>query len=88
MAWTHWPAVVDAWMQTQLGSFALDTVWLGAGLVFWWPVAVSRGGPSWFGYPAMVGYLILITFLFIVINLSVDLVYALLDPRLRQGAAT
>jgi peptide/nickel transport system permease protein len=38
--------------------------------------------------PVMVGYLILITFLFIVINLAVDLVYALLDPRLRQGGAT
>ncbi|HJQ60497.1 MAG TPA: ABC transporter permease [Vineibacter sp.] len=38
--------------------------------------------------PVMVGYLILITFLFIVINLIVDLVYALLDPRLRRGGAT
>jgi peptide/nickel transport system permease protein len=37
--------------------------------------------------PVMVGYLILITFLFIVINLTVDLVYALLDPRMRRGAA-
>jgi peptide/nickel transport system permease protein len=36
--------------------------------------------------PVMVGYLVLITFLFIVINLTVDLVYAMLDPRLRRGA--
>ncbi|MBM3569090.1 MAG: ABC transporter permease [Alphaproteobacteria bacterium] len=35
--------------------------------------------------PVMVAYLILITFLFVVINLVVDLVYAVLDPRLRQG---
>ncbi len=37
--------------------------------------------------PVMVAYLILITFLFIMINLTVDLVYAMLDPRLRRSAA-
>lgn len=37
--------------------------------------------------PVMVAYLILITFLFIIINLAVDLVYAMLDPRLRRSAA-
>ena len=31
----------------------------------------------------MVAYLILVAFLFVMINLAVDLVYALLDPRLR-----
>ena len=35
----------------------------------------------------MVAYLILIAFLFVTINLAVDLVYALLDPRLRRGQA-
>ncbi|MDB5512934.1 MAG: transporter permease [Enterovirga sp.] len=35
--------------------------------------------------PVMVAYLVLIAFLFVLINLSVDLVYALLDPRLRRG---
>lgn len=34
--------------------------------------------------PVMVAYLILIALLFVTINLSVDLVYALLDPRLRR----
>jgi peptide/nickel transport system permease protein len=38
--------------------------------------------------PVMVAYLILIVFLFICINLAVDLIYALLDPRLRRGRAT
>jgi peptide/nickel transport system permease protein len=33
--------------------------------------------------PVMVGYLMLVALLFTVINLAVDLVYALLDPRLR-----
>ena len=37
--------------------------------------------------PVMVAYLVLIAFLFVTINLTVDLVYALLDPRLRRGRA-
>ena len=35
--------------------------------------------------PVMVGYLILVAFLFVTINLAVDLTYAVLDPRLRRG---
>jgi len=35
--------------------------------------------------PVMVAYLILVALLFVTINLIVDLVYALLDPRLRRG---
>ncbi|MND58967.1 Dipeptide transport system permease protein DppB [compost metagenome] len=37
--------------------------------------------------PVMVAYLMLVAMLFIVINLVVDLTYALLDPRLRKGRA-
>lgn len=37
--------------------------------------------------PVMVAYLMLVALLFIVINLLVDVVYALLDPRLRKGRA-
>lgn len=37
--------------------------------------------------PVMVAYLVLVALLFIVINLSVDLVYAMLDPRLRRTRA-
>ncbi len=37
--------------------------------------------------PVMVAYLMLVAFLFIIINLVVDLTYALLDPRLRKGRA-
>jgi peptide/nickel transport system permease protein len=37
--------------------------------------------------PVMVAYLMLVALLFIVINLMVDVVYALLDPRLRKGRA-
>jgi peptide/nickel transport system permease protein len=38
--------------------------------------------------PVMVAYLVLVAFLFILINLGVDLVYALIDPRLRRAAAS
>jgi len=35
--------------------------------------------------PVMVAYLILIALLFVTINLSVDITYSILDPRLRRG---
>jgi peptide/nickel transport system permease protein len=38
--------------------------------------------------PVMVAYLVLVAFLFILINLAVDLVYALIDPRLRLAPAS
>lgn len=37
--------------------------------------------------PVMVAYLMLVALLFIIINVLVDVVYALLDPRLRKGRA-
>lgn len=61
VGWTHWPAVVDGWMASQLGSFALDMVWLGAGLVFWWPVAAPRPRRDWFVLPSKVAYLVIAT---------------------------
>jgi peptide/nickel transport system permease protein len=36
----------------------------------------------------MVAYLILVALLFVLINLIVDLVYALLDPRLQRAGLT
>ncbi|WP_172329753.1 ABC transporter permease [Mangrovicoccus sp. HB161399] len=35
--------------------------------------------------PVMVAYLVLIAFLFVMINFTVDLVFALIDPRIRSG---
>jgi len=35
---THLPAVVDGLKVTQVGAFAVDMAWLGAGLLFWWQV--------------------------------------------------
>lgn len=39
---THFPGVVDRMMATQLGSFALDLAWIGAGLALWWPALAPR----------------------------------------------
>lgn len=58
---THWPAVVDGLMATQVGSFVLDMAWLGAGVVFWWPVVAPVPARPRFTYPAKVAYLILTT---------------------------
>jgi cytochrome c oxidase assembly factor CtaG len=52
---THMPPVVDPMMSTQLGSFAIDMLWLGGGLLFWWPVVVPGG--SQLRELAKVGYL-------------------------------
>jgi cytochrome c oxidase assembly factor CtaG len=54
---THLPPVVDGLMSSQLGSFVIDVAWLGAGLVFWWPVAAAMPGGSQLQELAKVGYL-------------------------------
>jgi cytochrome c oxidase assembly factor CtaG len=54
---THMPAIVDTLMATQLGSFLIDVLWLGGGLLFWWPVAVGTPGGSQLRELAKVGYL-------------------------------
>ena len=38
--------------------------------------------------PVMVAYLILVAFLFVTINFVIDLTFALIDPRVRRGAAS
>lgn len=61
MAFTHWPPVVDGLMVSQLGSFALDLLWLTSGLVFWWPIAAPRPRRAWLHDGTRVGYLIAAT---------------------------
>jgi putative membrane protein len=59
---THVPAIVDALMATQLGSFVVDAAWLLSGLALWWPVVA----PAPYGRlsdPAKMGYLFLSTLL-------------------------
>jgi peptide/nickel transport system permease protein len=38
--------------------------------------------------PVMVAYLILVAFLFVTINFVIDLIFALIDPRVRRGVAS
>lgn len=63
LLYTHLPSVVDRLMVTPSGSFAIDTLWLTAGLVFWWPIVVPVPARPWFGYPLKMGYLFLSTVL-------------------------
>lgn len=53
---THVPVVVDGLMASQLGSFAIDLLWLLGGCFLYWPVVApapfSRMSP-----PLQVGYL-------------------------------
>jgi peptide/nickel transport system permease protein len=70
----------------QLGSvvaFAIitETVfqWPGMGLLFLQAVQNAD-------IPIMAAYLLLVAFIFVVINLVVDLLYAVIDPRIRVEA--
>jgi putative membrane protein len=56
---THLPAIVDALMTSQVGSMAIDLVWIGAGLLFWWPVILPSPAHPRFVPPLRIGYLIL-----------------------------
>ena len=55
---THAPVTVDTFRANQLGSFALDLVWLAGGIVMWLPVCgpITEARPS---YPARSIYLFL-----------------------------
>jgi cytochrome c oxidase assembly factor CtaG len=61
--YTHLPSAVDRLMVTPLGSFAIDTLWLGGGLIFWWPVVAPVPARPRFVYPLKMGYLFLSTVL-------------------------
>lgn len=56
---THLPTIVDSLMVTQLGSMAIDLLWIVAGLCFWWPVVLDAPRQPRFTYPVKMGYLIL-----------------------------
>jgi peptide/nickel transport system permease protein len=66
----------------QLIAFAIITetvfTWPGMGLMFIQAVAFAD-------VPVMSAYLVLVAFFFVVINLVVDLLYYVIDPRLRIG---
>jgi putative membrane protein len=54
---THAPLVVDGLMATQAGSFLLDMLWLGSGILFWWPVVAPVPARPRFGAPLQIPYL-------------------------------
>jgi cytochrome c oxidase assembly factor CtaG len=56
---THLPAIADPLMASQLGSFAIDMAWLGAGMLFWWPLVARVPELPRFGPMLRMGYLVL-----------------------------
>ena len=71
----------------QLGSviaFAIVTE-----TVFQWPGLGSLfvNAVQFVDIPVMAAYLMFVAFVFVVVNLIVDLVYFILDPRIRSGAS-
>ncbi len=71
----------------QLGSIVAFSIiteqvfqWPGMGLLFIQAVTFAD-------IPVMAAYLVLVAFLFVVINLAVDLLYYAIDPRLRADRA-
>ncbi len=57
MTLSHWPSVVDVLMASQLGSFALDMVWLVSGVIFWWPIVAPLPERRKFSFMPKIGYL-------------------------------
>jgi putative membrane protein len=58
---THWPLVVDGLMGSQAGSFLIDMLWFGAGILLWWPVVAPFPDRPGFGYFLKIAYLIAVT---------------------------
>jgi putative membrane protein len=56
---THLPTIVDTLMTSQPGSLAIDLLWIGAGLLFWWPVVLDVPAHARFTHPVKIGYLVL-----------------------------
>lgn len=55
--YTHLPATTDTLMATQWGSFLIDLLWLGGGLLYWWPVIGPAGHRPRFAPGLRMGYL-------------------------------
>lgn len=74
---THLPPIVDVLMATQLGSMAIDILWIFAGCVFWWPVVLDVPRQPRFTYPVKMGYLVLgVMFSPIMFGLAAFLAYS------------
>jgi cytochrome c oxidase assembly factor CtaG len=53
---THFPAVVDGAMTSQLGSLGIDLAWVTAGCFLWWPIAAPRAFKT-LGVLGAIGYI-------------------------------
>lgn len=54
---THLPPVVDGLKTSQLGSFVLDLLWLGAAVAWWWPALRPEDEPGTIREPVRAFYL-------------------------------
>jgi ABC-type dipeptide/oligopeptide/nickel transport system permease component len=65
------------------GAILTETVfnWPGIGYAIY--TAINKRD-----WPVVIGSTIIVTFVFLVINLVVDISYAFLDPRIRYGGST
>jgi putative membrane protein len=54
---THLPVATDTLMASQAGSFAVDALWLGGGLLFWSPIIAPAAHRPGFGPLLRMGYL-------------------------------
>jgi len=69
---------------TLIGIILTETVFAINGIGrFAADAAISRGGA--FDMPAVLGFALFIGLVFIFANLIVDIIYAYVDPRIRQG---
>ena len=59
---THLPPVVDGLKTTQMGSFAIDMMWLGSGVLFWWQVLGPLPEMDPLPYPGRIVFLLLNVF--------------------------
>jgi putative membrane protein len=59
---THVPALTDALMASQAGSFLVDAAWFVSGLALWWPV-VAPAPYGRISEPVKMGYLFAATIL-------------------------
>jgi ABC-type dipeptide/oligopeptide/nickel transport system permease component len=64
------------------GAILTETVfnWPGIGYTIY--IAINKRD-----WPVVIGATIIVTFVFLVINLIVDISYAFLDPRIRYGGS-
>jgi putative membrane protein len=87
---THLPPVVEALKVTQVGSFAMDVAWLGAGFLFWLQVLAPLPELSPMGYAGRIVFLLANVFIPTVpasfLTFSDYPIYAVYEGAVRVGA--